>query len=186
MALLPCHEQLTLDALGVKDSFFYLFKAVIFLYFFVRAVAKLLVCHWKSQEGIKNLVSSGRINLTLQTLFIVMTTGENSEKSKQERIKDAHNKSIVGKGAEWYETSYEDCIEQMIQREARSKELVQEDTDDEDSKRDHDDEDEDDDDDDDYDLDFSVLREYGANSSTQPHVNGTESSIMSDEDMFED
>jgi hypothetical protein len=109
---------------------------------------------------------------------------KNSEKSKQERIKDAHNKSIVGKGAEWYETSYEDCIEQMIQREARSKELVQEDTDDEDSKRDHDDEDEDDDDDDDYDLDFSVLREYGANSSTQPHVNGTESSIMSDEDMF--
>ncbi|XP_062168854.1 protein PLASTID TRANSCRIPTIONALLY ACTIVE 10 [Alnus glutinosa] len=109
---------------------------------------------------------------------------KNSEKSKQERIKDAHNKSIVGKGAEWYETSYEDCMEQKIQREARSKELLQEDTDGEDSKRDHDDEDEDDDDD--YDLDFSVLREYGANSSTQPHVNGTESSILPDEDMFED
>jgi hypothetical protein len=107
---------------------------------------------------------------------------KNSEKSKQERIKDAHNKAIVGKGTVWYETSYEDCIEQKMQREARSKKLEQ-DTDAEESKRDHDDDDEDDDD---YDLDFSILREYSANSSTQPHVNGTESSILSDEDMFED
>ncbi|XP_059441689.1 protein PLASTID TRANSCRIPTIONALLY ACTIVE 10 [Corylus avellana] len=103
---------------------------------------------------------------------------KNSEKSKQERIKDAHNKAIVGKGTVWYETSYEDCIEQKMQREARSKELEQEDTDDEDEAEDEED--------DDYDLDFSVLREYSANSSTQPHVNGTESSILSDEDMFED
>ena len=69
-----------------------------------------------------------------------------------------------------------------MQREARSMELEQ-DTDAEESNRDHDDDDEDDDD---YDLDFSILREYSANSSTQPHVNGTESSILSDEDMFED
>lgn len=105
---------------------------------------------------------------------------KNSEKSKQERMTDAHNKSIVGKGTVWHEMSYEDCIEQQMEREARSKELAPEETDVEDSKREEDDEDDDDD------FDFSILRDYIGNSSDQPHVNGTESSIISDEGMFED
>lgn len=98
---------------------------------------------------------------------------------------DAHNKSIVGKGTVWYEMSYEDCIKQQMQREAEK--LAQKDTDEEDSKRDYEDEDGDDDDDDedDYDL-ISILRNYNVNDSNQPHVNGTESSRMSDEGMFED
>ncbi|KAB1217311.1 hypothetical protein CJ030_MR4G021010 [Morella rubra] len=104
---------------------------------------------------------------------------KNSEKSKQERMTDAHNKSIVGKGTVWHEMSYEDCIKQQMEREARSMELAPEETDVEDSKR----EEEEDDDDD---FDFSILRDYIGNSSDQPHVNGTESSIISDEGMFED
>ncbi|XP_040988839.1 protein PLASTID TRANSCRIPTIONALLY ACTIVE 10 [Juglans microcarpa x Juglans regia] len=116
---------------------------------------------------------------------------KNSEKSRQERMTDAHNKSIVGKGTVWHEMSYEDCIKQQMQREARAKELAQEETHDGVSKgdrdyEDDDDEDDDDDDDDDDDFDFSILQEYNGNSSNQPHVNGTESSIISDEGIFED
>lgn len=86
---------------------------------------------------------------------------------------DAHNKSIVGKGAVWYEMSYEDAIKAKMEREARSK--VEED-----------DEDQDEDEDDDDDFDFSILRDPIDELSDQPHVNGTESSRMSDEGMFED
>ncbi|KAG6683884.1 hypothetical protein I3842_12G035000 [Carya illinoinensis] len=115
---------------------------------------------------------------------------KNSEKSRQERMRDAHNKSIVGKGTVWHDMSYEDCIKQQMQREARAKELAQEEeTHDGASKGDQDyedDEDDDDSSDDDDDLDFSILQEYSGNSSNQPHVNGTESSIISDEGMFED
>ncbi|XP_023882746.1 protein PLASTID TRANSCRIPTIONALLY ACTIVE 10 [Quercus suber] len=113
---------------------------------------------------------------------------KNSEESKQERMTDAHNKSIVGNGVVWYEMSYDDCIKQKMKREAE--EQAQKQSDREDSKRDHDededeDDDEDDDDDDDYDL-FSILRNYNVDDSNQPHVNGTESSRMSDEGIFED
>ncbi|XP_028788155.1 protein PLASTID TRANSCRIPTIONALLY ACTIVE 10 [Neltuma alba] len=105
---------------------------------------------------------------------------KNSEKSKQERMADAHNKSIVGKGTLWYEMSYDDCIKQQMKREAQSQE-PQEKADDEDETQ-HSDEDEDDDDD----LDFSVLSSLGINVSDQLHVNGTESSRMSDAGIFED
>ena len=120
---------------------------------------------------------------------------KNSEESKQERMTDAHNKSIVGNGVVWYEMSYDDCIKQKMKREAE--EQAQKQADREDSKRDHDEDedkdddedededDDDDDDDDDYDL-FSILRNYNVDDSNQPHVNGTESSRMSDEGMFED
>lgn len=102
---------------------------------------------------------------------------KNSEKSKQERMTDAHNKAIVGKGNVWYEMSYEDCIKQKLQREAKGiKPRVAED--DEDLRL------EDDDDDDDY--DFSILADPNVDFSNQPHVNGTESASISDEGMFED
>lgn len=102
---------------------------------------------------------------------------KNSEKSKQERMTDAHNKSIVGKGTVWYEMSYEDCIKQRVEREAKGiKPRVAED---EESEGDQDD-------DDDDEFDFSILSEYMVEMSNQPHVNGTESSSISDEAMFED
>lgn len=108
---------------------------------------------------------------------------KNSEKSKQERMKDAHNKSIVGKGTVWYEMSYEDAIKQKMQREAQGD--TQEQFYEEDMDGDGDGNDEDDDDDDD-DFDYSILSGPSVELSEQPHVNGTESSRLSDEGMFED
>ncbi|CDP15023.1 unnamed protein product [Coffea canephora] len=107
---------------------------------------------------------------------------KNSEKSKQERMKDAHNKSIVGKGTVWYEMSYEDAIKQKMQREAEGH--TQEQFDEEDMDGDGDGDDEDDDDEDD-DFDYSILSGPSVELSEQPHVNGTESSRLSDEGMFE-
>ncbi|XP_028236932.1 protein PLASTID TRANSCRIPTIONALLY ACTIVE 10-like isoform X2 [Glycine soja] len=106
---------------------------------------------------------------------------KNSEKSMQERMTDLHNKKIVGKGNVWYEMSYEDCIQQQMESEAQSKEQEN----DEDTRQGQADEDEDDEDDDD-DFDFSILSSFGSNFSDQPHVNGTESSTISGEGMFED
>lgn len=105
---------------------------------------------------------------------------KNSEKSKQERMTELHNKSIVGKGNVWYETSYEDAIAQRMQREARAKEEKQ--RVEEDSDRDYDDEDDDDDDDD---IDFNLLGDFGVDLANHPVVNGTESAGLSDEGMFD-
>ncbi|CAK9172559.1 unnamed protein product [Ilex paraguariensis] len=104
---------------------------------------------------------------------------KNSEKSKQQRMTDAHNKSIVGKGTVWYEMSYEDAIKQRMRREAQG--IMQKEDDEEDTDRDRDD----DDDDDDDDFDYSILGEPSVDLSNQPVVNGTESSRLSDEGMFE-
>ncbi|GAA0164596.1 hypothetical protein LIER_20190 [Lithospermum erythrorhizon] len=103
---------------------------------------------------------------------------KNSEKSKQERMTDAHNKSIVGKGNVWYEMSYEDAIKHQMQREAEG--YVPREYDDE-EQSDHDD-----DDDSDDDFDYSILDDPTVNLSNQPHVNGTESPRLSDEGIFED
>nr|GLL22421.1 protein PLASTID TRANSCRIPTIONALLY ACTIVE 10 [Ipomoea trifida] len=102
---------------------------------------------------------------------------KNSERSKQERATDAYNKSIVGNGTVWYEMSYEEAIKQQMQREALG--LGQK-TEDEANEETY----EDDSDDDDF--DYSILGGPGDDFSTQPHVNGTESSRLSDEGMFED
>ncbi|KAL5543960.1 hypothetical protein UlMin_007744 [Ulmus minor] len=104
---------------------------------------------------------------------------KNSEKSKQERLTEAHNKAIVGKGNLWYETSYEDCIEQRMQREAKGIKPILPEEEDSDAAG----EDEDDSDDDDF--DWSILSE-SVDLSDQPHVNGTESSRLADVGMFED
>lgn len=92
---------------------------------------------------------------------------------------DAHNKSMVGKGVVWYEMSYEDAIKQKMQREAASKGVMQKDFEDQDS-------DKDDEDDDDEDFDYSILGNPSISFENQPLVNGTESSRISDEGMFED
>lgn len=92
---------------------------------------------------------------------------------------DAHNKSIVGKGTVWYEMSYEDAIKQQMEREKLG--IKPKVYDDEDS-----DEYDDDDDSDDDDFDYSILGSPTTVVSNQPHVNGTESSRLSDEGIFED
>lgn len=104
-----------------------------------------------------------------------------SEKSKLERLKDAHNKSIVGKGTVWYEMSYEDAIKQKMEREAKGLALKQLSDEEEDS-----DNGEEDDDDDDLDFDYSIFSEAAVDLEDQPIVNGTQSSSISDEGMFED
>lgn len=112
---------------------------------------------------------------------------KNSEKSKQERMTDAHNKSIVGKGTVWYDMDYEDAIKQKMEREARSNGTMQKEAD-EDEKRvlgSDDNEEDDDDDDDDFDFDYSILSDSNFEFPNQPLVNGTESSSISDEGMFE-
>ena len=105
---------------------------------------------------------------------------KNSEKSKQERMTDAHNKSIVGKGNVWYEMSYEDAIEQMKHREANPKHTTEREMDEKAKSN------EDDDDDSDDDFDYSILSDSSIEFASQPHVNGTESSSLSDEGMFEE
>nr|XP_016435267.1 PREDICTED: protein PLASTID TRANSCRIPTIONALLY ACTIVE 10-like [Nicotiana tabacum] len=105
---------------------------------------------------------------------------KNSEKSKQERMTDVHNKSIVGKGTVWYEMAYEDAVKVRMQMEAQGivRELYDEDSDSDEVGTD-------DDDDDEEDFDYSILGDPSANVSNQPYVNGTESRL-SDEGMFED
>ncbi|XP_074326282.1 protein PLASTID TRANSCRIPTIONALLY ACTIVE 10 [Apium graveolens] len=103
---------------------------------------------------------------------------KNSEKSKQERMTDAHNKSIVGKGTVWYEMSYDDAIKLQERREAQGK--VKKPYDEDDIDEYQSDEDSDDD------FDYSILSEPIENESDQPVVNGTQSSrLSSDDGMFE-
>lgn len=105
---------------------------------------------------------------------------KNSEKSKQERMTEAHNKSIVGKGTVWYETSYEDCIREREEREAKGIKPRTGEDDDLEVNLDTDD------DEDDFDYTFSFLKESNAADEEEtPLVNGTESSRISDEGMFE-
>ncbi|KAF5743703.1 Nucleic acid-binding OB-fold-like protein isoform 1 [Tripterygium wilfordii] len=104
---------------------------------------------------------------------------KNSEKSRQERMADTHNTSIVGKGVLWYEMSYEEAIKQKLEREARGETVTEKEIE-PDTKR------EDDDEDDDDDWDYSFLADPNFDFSDQPVVNGTESSRLSDEGMFED
>lgn len=111
---------------------------------------------------------------------------KNSEKSKQERMTDAHNKSIVGKGIVWYEMSYEDAIKQKMMREANQKTRVAVQNEDHKQQFTRGDEDDSDDDSDD-DFDYNILGDTSSLTySNQPLVNGRESSRMSDEGMFKD
>lgn len=103
---------------------------------------------------------------------------KNSEKSRQERETDDHNKSIVGKGTVWYEMSYEDAIKDKERREAQMKKSPKETEAKEASE-------EDSDDDDDLDFDYSIFGSPDSQSMDTPVVNGTELPKMSDEGMFE-
>ncbi|KAL3818583.1 hypothetical protein ACJIZ3_004488 [Penstemon smallii] len=102
---------------------------------------------------------------------------KNSEKSKQERVTDAHNKSIIGKGTVWYEMSYEDAIKEQMKREALG--IVP-------RNYEEDDDSDGDDSDSDEEFDYSILGSSTSSVSNQPHVNGTESPRLSDEGIFED
>ncbi|KAG1363391.1 putative protein tex [Cocos nucifera] len=100
---------------------------------------------------------------------------KNSEKSKQERMTEDHNQSIVGKGTVWYEMSYEEAIKQKMRHEAQMKATPEE----REESGDEDDED------DDIDFDYSIFGSSNSYSTNKPVVNGTESPSMSDEGMFE-
>jgi len=104
---------------------------------------------------------------------------KNSEKSKIERKKDAHNKSIAGKGVVWYEMSYEEAIKQRMEREAREKEQKQ-------TNKEEAEGSDDSDDDSDDDFDYSILSDVNAGFVREPHVNRTKSSSsMSNEGTSE-
>lgn len=91
---------------------------------------------------------------------------------------DAHNKSIVGKGTVWYEMSYEDAIKERMEAQGFVRQLYDEDSDSDEVSTD--------DEDDEEDFDYSILGGPSASITNQPYVNGTESSLLSDEGMFED
>ncbi|KAJ9567700.1 hypothetical protein OSB04_003666 [Centaurea solstitialis] len=86
---------------------------------------------------------------------------KSSEKSKQERMRDFHNKGIIGRGMVWYETSYEDAMKRTAETEAA--EMLQ-------SKHQ-----EEDDDDEVDNIIYSIITE------PQPEVNGVQSNAFSDE-----
>lgn len=108
---------------------------------------------------------------------------KNSEKSKQDRMTEDHNKSIIGKGTLWYEMSYEEAIKQKERREAQMKSMPKETEAEEKEEIDDDDDDNDDDDDDDY-L-YRILGNSSSMATNKPVVNGTESPQISDEGIFE-
>jgi hypothetical protein len=94
---------------------------------------------------------------------------KNSEISKQERMKDAHNKSIVGKGNVWYDMSYDDAIKQTIEKRKEGSTLASQ-------EEETESEEEEEDDDDFDDFDYSILSDESSigYSEQQPLVNGTQ------------
>ncbi|EPS63890.1 hypothetical protein M569_10889, partial [Genlisea aurea] len=103
---------------------------------------------------------------------------KNSEKSQQERMTEAHNKSIIGNGTVWYEMPYEDAVKQQAEREALGIELPEEEYEESDLEENDDEEDDDDD------FDYSILSSPNAANEQQLHVNGTETLRLSDEGML--
>ncbi|XP_076957932.1 protein PLASTID TRANSCRIPTIONALLY ACTIVE 10-like [Bidens hawaiensis] len=86
---------------------------------------------------------------------------KSSEKTKQERLRDFHNKGIIGRGTVWYETSYEDAMNNRD--ETRANEMKQ---------TEHEEEDDDDEVDD---IIYEIV------SEPQPEVNGVQTNVFSDE-----
>ncbi|XP_076887971.1 protein PLASTID TRANSCRIPTIONALLY ACTIVE 10-like [Bidens hawaiensis] len=86
---------------------------------------------------------------------------KSSEKTKQDRLRDFHNKGIIGRGTVWYETSYEDAMnnrDETRANEMKQREQVEEDDDDE--------------------VDDII---YEIVSEPQPEVNGVQTNVFSDE-----
>lgn len=106
---------------------------------------------------------------------------KNTEKSRQQRLADAHTNSIVGKSKVWYQMSAEDYTKQQRLWEAQSKgKATQED----DGESDQDDDDEYEDDE----YIYSILSDPSMSVSDhrQPIVvNGIASSIMTDGRMYD-
>lgn len=105
---------------------------------------------------------------------------KNTEKSRQQRLADAHTKSVVGKSKVWYRMSVEDFAKQQRLWEAQSKgKVTQEEDDGEESDQDDEDEYEDDD------YIYSILSDPN-NVPDQPIVvNGTESAIFADNRTYD-
>ena len=130
----------------------------------------------------ENLLGKGRYDPT-SPLYRYDYWGEpkNSEKSKQERKTEDHNRSIVGKAKLWYDMPYEQAIKQQ-QNPMNAKNMARE------EERDDDAGDRLDDDgyDDDLDFDYGIFGDAGQVSVEKPFVNGTGSLGVSDEGIFED
>lgn len=105
---------------------------------------------------------------------------KNSEKSRQQRETENHNKAIVGNRIVWYEMSYEEAMKQKMRREARKKAMPKVEEKEVSDQGDKDDEDEDEDE-----IIYSILSDALSDSENKPFVNGTESPRMADEGMFE-
>ncbi|XP_071692264.1 protein PLASTID TRANSCRIPTIONALLY ACTIVE 10 [Rutidosis leptorrhynchoides] len=86
---------------------------------------------------------------------------KSSEKTKQNRLRDFHNKGIIGRGMVWYESSYEEAM--TAQDESRAKETTQ-------TEREEQDEDDEVDD-----IIYEIV------SEPQPEVNGVQTNVFSDE-----
>jgi len=84
-------------------------------------------------------------------------------------MKDAHNKSIVGKGNVWYDMSYDDAIKQTIEKRKEGSTLASQ-------EEETESEEEEEDDDDFDDFDYSILSDESSigYSEQQPLVNGTQ------------
>ncbi|PWA75070.1 nucleic acid-binding, OB-fold-like protein [Artemisia annua] len=86
---------------------------------------------------------------------------KSSEKTKQDRLRDFHNKGIIGRGMVWYESSYEEAMNNRD--ETRAKEMMQ-------TEREEQDEDDEVDD-----IIYEIV------SEPQPEVNGVQTNVFSDE-----
>nr|GEX33628.1 protein plastid transcriptionally active 10 [Tanacetum cinerariifolium] len=86
---------------------------------------------------------------------------KSSEKTKQNRLRDFHNKGIIGRGMVWYESSYEEAMNNRD--ETRAKEMMQ-------TEREEQDEDDEVDD-----IIYEIV------SEPQPEVNGVQTNVFSDE-----
>ncbi|XP_078433646.1 nucleic acid-binding, OB-fold-like protein [Wolffia australiana] len=99
---------------------------------------------------------------------------KNSEKSKQERLTEDHNRAIVGKSKLWYDMSYEEALTHRSKtRQPDHPAQDDNDTEDDDGYGD------------DLDFDYSIFGDSGATIG-KPFVNGTESPGVSDDGIFED
>lgn len=107
---------------------------------------------------------------------------KNTEKSRQQRMADAHTKSIVGKGTVWYQMSIEEYAKQQRELYAQSKgKATQTEDDGDDSEEENEDEYEDDE------YIYSILSDPSTKIPDQPIVvNGTQSAVFADERTYED
>ncbi|KAH7857262.1 hypothetical protein Vadar_010669 [Vaccinium darrowii] len=110
---------------------------------------------------------------------------KNTEKSRQQRMADAHTKSFVGKGTVWYQMSIEEYAKQQRELYAQSNGKATQTKYDGDDSEEENQDDEDECEDDEY--IYSILSDPSTNIPDQPIVvDGTQSAVFADERTYED